>query len=144
VTFQLQVDASTPEILADSNQLQQAILNLIINARDAMKGRGEITLRVGVDDAGMVALEVADQGAGIPEEHLGRVFEPFFTTKGTQGNGLGLAAVRSIVDQHAGHITVHSKLSEGTVFRIVLPVAGEKRRRRSSPPGKQTFGGSTP
>ncbi len=144
VTFHLEVDASTPEILADSNQLQQAILNLIINARDAMKGRGEIILRVGIDDAGMVALEVGDQGTGIPEEHLGRVFEPFFTTKGTQGNGLGLAAVRSIVDQHAGHITVHSKLGEGTVFRIVLPVAGEKRRRRSSPPGKPTFGGSTP
>ncbi len=143
VAFDIAVAEGTPEVLADANQLQQAILNLVINARDAMQGKGKIHLRAGVDEAGMVVLEVQDEGSGIPEEHLGRVFEPFFSTKGAQGNGLGLAAVRNIVDQHAGHITVQSTLGKGTVFRIVLPAAGEKLRRSSRPGSPQQKGGTS-
>jgi len=144
VSFKIEVAEGVPEVSADANQLQQAILNLIINARDAMDGRGEITLRAGLDEAGMVALEVEDRGSGIAEAHLTRIFEPFFSTKGAQGNGLGLAAVRSIVDQHAGHITVDSRRGEGTVFRIVLPVASDKRHRRTStPPRVSHFGGGS-
>ena len=91
-----------------------------------------------------VSLEVEDRGSGIAEAHLTRIFEPFFSTKGANGNGLGLAAVRSIVDQHAGHITVDSRRGEGTVFRIVLPVASEKRpRRTSTPPRVSHFGGGS-
>ncbi|MCU0692907.1 MAG: PAS domain-containing protein [Polyangiaceae bacterium] len=143
ITFRLEVAQHTPEVLADANQLEQAMLNLIINARDAMQGRGEIVLRVGVDAAGMVELIVADTGCGIADEHLPRLFEPFFSTKGSQGNGLGLAAVRSIVDRHAGHIVVDSKLGEGTVFRIVLPVAVERHLRSSRPPAARNRPGET-
>jgi two-component system NtrC family sensor kinase len=132
IVFRVHVEPNTPEVLADANQLQQAILNLIINARDAMGGKGAIDCWVGVDEAGMVVLDVKDEGVGIPEEHWARVFEPFFTTKGAQGNGLGLAAVRSIVDQHAGRITVQSTMGKGTVFRVVLPAAGEGRRGSST------------
>ena len=143
ITFDLQVDDRTPEISADSNQLQQAILNLIINARDAMEGRGAILLTVGLDEAGMVALEVRDEGIGISESQLPHIFEPFFSTKGAQGNGLGLAAVRSVVDQHAGRIAVESKLGKGTVFRIVLPVATERRSLRPTRYPRTTSGGSS-
>lgn len=132
ITFTLKVDSKTPEVLADANQLQQAMLNLIINARDAMEGKGRITLRADSDETGMARIEVEDEGSGIAPQDLVRIFEPFFSTKGNQGNGLGLAAVRSIVDQHAGHVTVSSQLGEGTRFRIVLPAASEDAPRTSS------------
>ncbi len=142
VRFHFQADEGVASISADANQLQQAILNLIINARDAMQGRGEITLHAGVNEAGMVVMEVGDTGSGIEDHHLSKIFEPFFSTKGAQGNGLGLAAVRSIVDQHGGRIAVDSTPGAGTVFRIVLPAA---TNQDGDPPSSRTsnVGGST-
>jgi signal transduction histidine kinase len=111
------------------------LLNLVINARDAMNGVGAIVVSTGLDDAGRVAIEVADTGCGIPEEHLPKIFEPFFSTKGVQGNGLGLAAVRSIVEEHGGAIRVDSEAGRGAIFTIFLPAASESDARSSNAAG---------
>jgi PAS domain S-box-containing protein len=110
------------QVEVDPNQIQQVMLNLIINARDAIDGKGEITVRTRERPrSGRVEVEVIDRGCGIPEPNLSRIFEPFFSTKGEQGNGLGLAAVRRIIDQHRGEIAVESAVGEGSTFRISLP-----------------------
>ena len=125
-----------PELLVevDPNQLQQVLLNLIINARDAMEGKGPITLRAEeLPEARRVVLDVIDQGCGIPTENLAVIFEPFFSTKGAQGNGLGLTAVRSIIEQHGGTITVCSAVGQGSTFRISLPAVRMDEVQASSP-----------
>jgi two-component system, cell cycle sensor histidine kinase and response regulator CckA len=121
---------------ADETQLSSAIINLAVNARDAMPGGGTVTIRtanetvaapVALGTAIMpagdyVRIEVADTGTGIAKEHLGKIFDPFFTTKPVgQGTGLGLATVYGIVKQTGGFITVDSELGKGTTFRIWLP-----------------------
>lgn len=116
-------------VLADFNQLQQVILNLIINARDAMDGKGTLAVRSRAHpEKRSVLVEVDDEGCGIPPENIDKIFEPFFTTKGQRGNGLGLAAVRSIVEQHKGIITVESEVGRGSRFRISLPAARDPGR----------------
>ena len=110
------------QVKVDPNQIQQVILNLIINARDAMQGKGVIEVRSSEKPyTGRVEVEVIDKGCGISEEVRDTIFEPFYSTKGEQGNGLGLPAVRSIIDQHDGEITVESMVGEGSTFRISLP-----------------------
>ena len=122
IDFTLQMEQPTVLVEVDPNQIQQVVLNLIINARDAMNGKGEIQVRTREQpDAGRVVVEIADGGCGIPAGHLEKVFEPFFSTKGNLGLGLGLAAVRSIVDQHGGEIQVESEEGKGATFRICLP-----------------------
>jgi PAS domain S-box-containing protein len=125
--IEFEVDTSDVPTLTqgDPTQLQQVLLNLVINARDAMDGRGRITIRT-EHDSGRVALSVTDEGVGIPEENYDRIFEPFFSTKGNQGNGLGLAAVRSIIERHGGEIQVTSALQRGATFRVILPAAVEE------------------
>jgi nitrogen-specific signal transduction histidine kinase/ActR/RegA family two-component response regulator/HAMP domain-containing protein len=125
---------SVPPVEADPGQLQQVILNLAVNARDAMPNGGTVTLRTRVVSqtvrragdpevpAGTYVLfEVSDSGVGMDEAVRARIFEPFFTTKG--GTGLGLAMVYGIVRQAGGDVTVHSEPGEGSVFHIYLPVA---------------------
>jgi PAS domain S-box-containing protein len=125
IKFDLNLDDGDLRVIADHNQLQQAILNLIINARDAMDGKGVLSVRSrGVPATLRVVVDVQDDGCGIPPDHLEKIFEPFFTTKGVRGNGLGLAAVRSIVAQHKGEIEVQSEVGRGTSFRISLPAVG--------------------
>jgi signal transduction histidine kinase len=114
-------------IYADRQKLRQLFLNLFTNAGDAMPQGGTLTARVrpGTTNEGKraVVVEVADTGHGIPPDVLSRIFDPFFTTKEEgKGTGLGLAICRRIVQDHNGTITVESKLGEGTVVRIVLPV----------------------
>ncbi|MDE2306126.1 MAG: PAS domain S-box protein [Gammaproteobacteria bacterium] len=124
--------------LVDGGQLENALLNLCINSRDAMPGGGVLTIatanvRLEADDAAKmvdlaagdyVSLEVRDAGAGIAPDLLGRVFEPFFTTKDKiGGTGLGLAMVYGFVKQSGGHITIESELGLGTAVRMVLPRA---------------------
>ena len=122
IEFVLELDEPRLRVQVDPNQIQQVMLNLVINARDSMDGKGEITIQtVELPDTGRVVVQVVDQGCGIADEALARVFEPFYSTKGDQGLGLGLAAVRSIIDSHNGEIEVESEPGEGAVFRISLP-----------------------
>src|SRR5690606_16456309 len=123
ITIDLALDASVV-VRADAMQLQQVLLNLAINARDAMPGGG--TLRISVAGGGDVArIVVEDTGCGMDEETVPHIFEPFFTTKGlARGTGLGLSTVYGIIQQHGGTITVASVVGQGTRFEIRLPVGG--------------------
>jgi two-component system sensor histidine kinase HydH len=106
--------------LLDPDRMAQCLLNLYLNAIEAMPSGG--ALRIAVDRAtdDSLVIEVRDTGAGIPTEHLSRIFDPYFTTK-SSGTGLGLAIVHKIVEAHAGRIYVFSEAGQGTRFRIVLP-----------------------
>lgn len=125
-----------PTVFADVGQLEQVLMNLVVNARDAMPSGGGLLIETGVMDAdeGYVArypfmkagryvvLSVADTGTGMDEKTMERAFDPFFSTKGPdKGTGLGLAMVYGIVKQHKGYINLDSELGKGTVFRIFLP-----------------------
>jgi two-component system, cell cycle sensor histidine kinase and response regulator CckA len=118
----------------DPSHLEQVIVNLVVNARDAEPKGGEVRVsideatladrdaaRLGVDPGIYVTIEVQDNGVGIPPEVVDRIFEPFFTTK-DEGTGLGLATVYGIVTQHKGAVDVESKLGEGSTFRVYLPL----------------------
>lgn len=125
--FELSLHENLPQILADVNQLEQVLVNLFVNAGDAMdESGGVITVKSSRVKEG-VEIQVADNGSGIPDEHLTKIFDPFFSTKGPKGTGLGLAIVWGIVEEHGGRISVESEVGEGTTFRIVLPVAEEQR-----------------
>jgi len=115
-----------PEVFVDPAQLQQVVLNLIVNAAEAMGGKGTLTLATrSVDDGTAAQIEVADSGCGIAPENLERLFEPFFTTKEAgKGTGLGLSISRSIVESHHGTIWAESEASGGTRFFIRLPTKG--------------------
>ncbi len=113
-----------PAIQADRSQLQQVFMNIILNAADAMDGKGRLALstRSGGDDRS-IEIAIADTGCGIPPENLGRIFDPFFTTKGVgHGTGLGLSVSYGIVQSHNGDIGVSSNPG-GTTFTISLPAA---------------------
>lgn len=110
-----------PEIWCLPSQLNQAFLNLLVNAAHAIDGKGVITVRTG-RDADSVWVEVADTGRGIAPEHMGRLFDPFFTTKPVgKGTGLGLSLTFSIVRKHGGRIYVRSEPGQGSCFRVILP-----------------------
>ncbi len=132
-----------PAVLADSGMIEQILMNLAVNARDAMPDGGKLiisTEKVSLDAArakkhpdaregSFVCLTVSDTGCGINPEVLGRVFEPFFTTKEIgKGTGLGLATVYGIVQQHHGWIDVKSQINRGTTFHIFLPAADDPAR----------------
>lgn len=124
VTVEKELEAGLPAARADDSQLRQVLLNLIINAVEAMPDGGELTIGANLnrDDPGYVTFVVGDTGAGIPEPDLARIFDPFYTTKPT-GTGLGLAVAHRIVDAHGGFIEVESGPGQGTTFRVSLPVA---------------------
>jgi PAS domain S-box-containing protein len=125
VTVQTEIGPESVRVSVDRSQIEQVILNLAVNSRDAMPDGGTLTLRVGTgDDDGrrLARLWVADTGCGIPSELRSRVFEPFFTTKGPdRGTGLGLAIVFGVVQQAGGKIDIDSAPGCGTTFRIDLP-----------------------
>jgi two-component system NtrC family sensor kinase len=109
-------------VMANKTQLEQVLVNLANNALDAMSNEGVLTLRTRHDGDGAILLEVADTGAGIPEEIRPRIFEPFFTTKAPgKGTGLGLSLVYEIVRQHDGTIDVQSQVGKGTVMCVRFP-----------------------
>ena len=119
-----------PKVLANGNQIQQVLLNLVINARQAMSNGGQLLIRLQHDaPADMVDLIVRDTGVGMSPEVLRRIFDPFFSTKqgpdesGKGGTGLGLASCRNIIESHRGKIRVESTVGRGTAFTIKLPVA---------------------
>jgi signal transduction histidine kinase len=118
--------APTPlPIKGDQVQLQQVILNLIVNAMDAMSGMPSVERRIKVStarDGDSACLSVSDVGPGVPVDHLKQVFEPFFTTK-PQGMGMGLSIARTIVDAHNGQLLAENQARRGATFRITLPLA---------------------
>jgi len=118
-----------PHARVNPAQIQQVLLNLMINARQAMPNGGTLKVRVGEDPAGRMAeLSVADTGVGIGSADLRRIFEPFFTTKtgpdavGQGGTGLGLSVCRDIVETHHGRLRAESRIGQGTKFTLRLPL----------------------
>jgi signal transduction histidine kinase len=116
----LHKDPSLPEVEHDSDQIHQVLLNLLLNALQAIDANGKITVTVKPLGANAV-VEVADNGRGIPADHLPNIFRPFYTTKG-DGTGLGLSLARRIVEDHQGRIDVTSAVGKGTMFAVVLPL----------------------
>ena len=113
------------QVTADRGQLDQVLMNLVVNAADAMPDGGQLTIRTGSADPDRVWLSVSDTGTGIPDEIRESIFEPFFTTKASgKGTGLGLSVVNGIVAQHGGTIEVESEMGRGTTFKVSLPEAG--------------------
>jgi hypothetical protein len=116
-----QLKPSLPAVYGNSGKLQQVFMNLIMNARDAMQGGGELTITTEAENS-TVHVEVSDNGMGIPAEHLNKIFDPFFTTKATsRGTGLGLAVTYGIIQEHSGSIQVDSVVGRGTTFRLEFP-----------------------
>jgi C4-dicarboxylate-specific signal transduction histidine kinase len=125
VRVSLDLDAGLPPIWGERIQLQQVVLNLMVNAFEAMRrtqneGR-ELTVRTSLEGPDHASLQLSDTGPGIPESHLDRIFEPFFTTK-SGGLGMGLAICRSIIRAHNGEISVANNPGKGVSFRVKLPL----------------------
>jgi two-component system NtrC family sensor kinase len=115
------LNPALPEITADPGQMHQVLVNLVVNAIQAMPGGGRLTIRTGVSE-GVVRLVVEDTGVGMSEEVLSKIFLPFFTTKDVdQGTGLGLSVTHGIVSAHGGSIRVQSEPGTGSRFEVVLP-----------------------
>jgi two-component system cell cycle sensor histidine kinase/response regulator CckA len=140
-----------PTIIGDQGQIHQVLINLCVNARDAMPRGGILTLRTRRDrEAGAgdgpapfaVMLEVTDTGEGIPREILPKIFDPFFTTKGPgEGTGLGLSIVYGIVKQHGGHVDVSSEPGRGTTFRLLLPGSDSRIEEAVEAPASRSRAG---
>ena len=145
VKFQTPPDM--PQINADSGMMDQMLMNLMVNARDAMPEGGTVTVSADVVELDVTAIErnhdarlgqfvrlsVADTGCGIPAELMPRIFEPFYTTKPIgKGTGLGLAAVYGIAKQHGGWIEVQSKVGQGTTFHIFIPPCAAPPQSRNA------------
>src|SRR5262249_1988598 len=140
IEFVTELESNLGKVQADPTQMGQVILNLTVNARDAMPQGGKLVIATANAELGTrpdregvevkpgrcVPRSVRDTGCGMSEEVLAHLFEPFFTTKETgKGTGLGLASVYGIVKQSGGHVEVSSKAGEGTTFRVYLPVFEE-------------------
>ena len=159
VCMRFQCDAQRPIVEADTGLLHQVIINLAVNARDAMPEGGSLLIQtdnVDIDSTKaatnpdavvgrFVRLQVTDIGSGMSPETLARVFEPFFTTKGPgKGNGLGLATVFNIIREHHGWIEVVSEVGKGTTFRIYLPESSKPLPAPIEVDGKSEDPTSTP
>jgi two-component system, NtrC family, sensor kinase len=130
ITVAQELAEELPVIAVNRTQMEQVLVNLGMNALDAMSAGGRLTLRT-LREQGGVRLEVADSGGGIPEEIRSRIFEPFFTTKEVgEGTGLGLSLVYEVVDQHGGTIDVQSEIGVGTTMVVHLPVGSNGERPR--------------
>jgi signal transduction histidine kinase/CheY-like chemotaxis protein len=152
VVIEATLDAGDSRVMADATELQQVVMNLCTNGAHAMKNQG--TLRLALDTveardglalshgslpAGRyVRVGVRDAGSGIDPATLQRIFEPFFTTKGVgQGTGLGLSTVHGIVTQHGGALNVESRVGQGSLFQVYLPLAGEGAVEPQERPGRR-------
>src|SRR5581483_2403558 len=120
IEITLRKDHSLPEVEHDSDQVHQVLLNLLLNSLQAIDANGKIAVTVELQGKNAV-IEVADNGRGIPPDHLPNIFRPFYTTKG-DGTGLGLSLARRIVEDHQGRIDVTSTVGKGSTFAVVLPV----------------------
>jgi len=150
VQLVVSVPDDVPDLMGDEAQLHQAVLNLVMNARDAMPGGGTVVLTAGSIDGDTVrrqfseadkdlyvCISVSDEGAGIPEENREHVFEPFFTTKDIgKGTGLGLAVVYGVVRSHHGFVDVRPNEARGTVFHLYMPGYEPDRSRTAGGPSQ--------
>ncbi len=136
IAVHLELDKGTACIKADPTQIEQVLLNLVINARDAMQDEGELSIsttnvvldedycktQIAATPGSYVALTVRDSGSGIPDDVIGHIFDPFFTTKSVgEGTGLGLATAYGIMMQHGGFITCDTEMNLGTIFTLYFP-----------------------
>jgi len=160
IEFTVALDPELDPVKADPGQIEQIVLNLVVNARDAMPNGGKLRIQTknvslnsrsasvgaSVSSSQFITLEVADTGTGMDEQTQAHIFEPFFTTKAAgQGTGLGLATVYGIVKQSNGHIEVQSTVGRGSSFKIYLPVVEEEEANRESTrhAAKPAFSGET-
>jgi two-component system, cell cycle sensor histidine kinase and response regulator CckA len=149
IDFSMKLGRNRPVVMADRGQIEQVLINLAANARDAMPSGGQLLIKskqttlgkksvrdIGMDKPGQyVVITVADNGAGMDEKTRQKIFEPFFSTKEIgKGTGLGLSISYGIIRQHKGAITVHSEPGSGTVFHIYLPIANTAVEDRTSLP----------
>lgn len=147
IIIEKNLSESLPPLKGDPHLIEQVIMNLFINAKDAMSNGGRLrveTTVINVDENNIVhpllnpgehvLIGISDSGIGIPEEIKDRIFEPFFTTKGTKGTGLGLAMAYGIVKAHKGVIKVNSEIGKGSTFEIYLPLKAALK-----PPGKEIY-----
>ena len=131
LTLDVDVQAAAAPVYLDSQGLFSCLLNLLTNAADAVPANtGRIALKADTARNGVLTIEVADNGPGIPDEQRQQIFEPFFSTKGSNGTGLGLAVTAKIVREHGGEILVGRSEMGGAAFRIVLPNATSRRLTR--------------
>jgi signal transduction histidine kinase/CheY-like chemotaxis protein len=147
IALKLDTEVS-PKILADEGLVQSALMNLALNAWDAMRDGGTLEITVRPDNSGFAAaangcvvIAVKDSGVGMDEATVARVFAPFFTTKGSQGSGLGLASVRKTVEDAGGTVSVKSALGRGTTVALRWPAITDPDRVSSSAPPDSPFGG---
>ena len=158
ISMQLRLPAGLPRIQADAGMIEQVLLNLAVNSRDAMPKGGVLTIEVSlqkITDAPLppsanaipgdyLCLRVTDTGCGIAPEHLPHVFEPFFTTKDVgKGTGLGLATAYGIVQQHKGWVLVTTKMGQGSTFEVFLPALDQSVPSTSKPAVAQRTPGGT-
>ena len=117
------LDPNLPMIQGDSGQLNQVFINFILNAADAMAGKGILRIATRKHNEDTVIIQFTDTGCGIPEENFSKIFDPFFTTKIVgKGTGLGLSTSYGIVERHGGKIDLKSTVGKGTTFTIELPI----------------------
>jgi two-component system, NtrC family, sensor kinase len=127
ITLKKEYDPTIPDVVVDSNLMEQVFMNIVLNALDAMRGCGTLTVSTGRND-GWVEISLSDTGLGMPEEVLDKIFDPFFTTKDSTeglGMGLGLAVSYGIVKGHNGDIVVTSEQGKGTTFTVRLPIESQ-------------------
>jgi CheY-like chemotaxis protein len=133
--IQVTADLDCPRaIVGDRAQVEQVVMNLVMNARDAMPDGGQLALRTR-SEGDMVVLEVVDTGHGVPEELRDRIFEPYFSTRsrdGQRGAGLGLATVYGIVEAHRGTLDVRDNPAGGTIVRVAIPAAAPNVQRETA------------
>jgi signal transduction histidine kinase/ActR/RegA family two-component response regulator len=148
ITIRFEHNGGLPPVEADAGMMEQVVMNLALNARDAMPKGGLLTIgiepvridaqrvkgKISARPGQFVCLSVTDTGCGIDKANLKRIFEPFFTTKDVgKGTGLGLATVDGIVAQHKGWVEVESELGKGTTFKVFLPATTQAREEKTTP-----------
>jgi CheY-like chemotaxis protein len=158
ITFETEVWPGLTPVLADRTQIEQILVNLVVNARDAISGSGQIAIELrnieldaigvaahpGLKPGTYVEMALSDTGSGMDAETAAKIFEPFFTTKEDgKGTGLGLATVYGIVQQNGGAVEVQSKVGHGTTFYIYLPVAADFGKPAAPRPAMVSGGSET-